>query len=329
MRTNWRGATWIGAVALLISTVWTGAAHGAVAIGPENDRFGRAADLVLDAAIEGTTLGATTEPGEPARSCSAEGVGTVWYRYRPQSDGVLVLTLDSVRDLGVAAYTGNNVRNLAEIACADWAYGGEQERAQFRVQGGIDYSIAVAGYTLEENDRFTLAARQVPPAPHDDFADAGALSEDSAAEGTTVGATPEAGDPDQQCTWEPTFPVWYRYEATASRRMRFTLDSPTDQGFAIYTGTSSADLELVGCVDNIYEGGSEEVETLDVSVTEGATYWIAVRPYTFVESATFTLMVSPTPIMGDSELCVKSGRISVCATTPVVGLPDDGMLEPA
>ena len=114
---------------------------------PENDHFASARVIGWFPFHEDTdTLYASTEPGEPSSSCSGAIYKTVWYAYRPDTDGSFMLTADSWYGKVVAVYTGSDLANLAEIGCRTFWYEG---RLAFHGDAGSTYYIQVGSYNDE------------------------------------------------------------------------------------------------------------------------------------------------------------------------------------
>jgi hypothetical protein len=119
-----------------------------VGIPPANDDFARATAVTsLPFTDTVDALTATGELGEPAPSCvyGSPVTGTIWYRYSATSDKYVEAGTDNTYrgDLIVAAYQGDSLGNLGEVACAQ-PYP-PSNRAAFHVVAGQTYYILVAG----------------------------------------------------------------------------------------------------------------------------------------------------------------------------------------
>src|SRR3954471_18679870 len=74
------------------------------AAAPPNDNRSDARNVSLPSTVNGTTVGATREPGEPFSGCASEA-GTVWYRIHTTREGRVIVnlqangTLDAVVDV--------------------------------------------------------------------------------------------------------------------------------------------------------------------------------------------------------------------------------------
>jgi hypothetical protein len=95
----------------------------------------------------GQNFGATRQPGEP-RHAGKTGGRSVWLTYFATINGQLtVSTRGSTLDTLLAAYTGNSVSNLVELASNDDTAGGFlASKIVFNVQQGGIYRIAVDGF---------------------------------------------------------------------------------------------------------------------------------------------------------------------------------------
>lgn len=115
---------------------------------PSNDAFADA--IVVDAvpfSYETDTNGAGTEAGEPSLCGEPEHGSTVWFRYAPSADAlVLATTRESLFDTMIAVYRGDALASLDPVACDDDAGPGLTSLVEFSAQAGLTYSIQVGGY---------------------------------------------------------------------------------------------------------------------------------------------------------------------------------------
>ena len=118
---------------------------------PANDNFASARVLTdADQFIEGTNLGASKEPGEPAHAANPGG-RSVWYAWTAPADGTYVFyTFGSTFDTLLAVYTGSNVAALTEVTSNDDAGSSDRpmrtSQVALYVAEGTTYSIAVDGF---------------------------------------------------------------------------------------------------------------------------------------------------------------------------------------
>jgi hypothetical protein len=95
--------------------------------------------------VGGDTTGASAETGEPLHA-GKPGGRSIWYSWTaPKSGTVQFNTTPSDIDTLLAAYTGNDVRNLTEVASNDDFGGITRSQITFRAKAGTTYRIAVDG----------------------------------------------------------------------------------------------------------------------------------------------------------------------------------------
>ncbi|MCC6414443.1 MAG: immunoglobulin domain-containing protein, partial [Opitutaceae bacterium] len=132
----------------------------------------------------------------------------------------------------------------------------------------------------------TLAS---PPA-NDNFADAELMTGASTtANGTTVGATGETGEPIHYNSNGTASSIWYRWTAPASGNVTIdTLGSTIDTVLAVYTGTALANLTSLGSDDDAVGLASR----LTLPVESGITYYIVVGGWSSSARGAITLRVA-------------------------------------
>ena len=259
---------------------------------PPNDAFGNSIALTGGAVSQqGTTLGATLEPGEPGSSWSYSGGGaTVWYSWTAPSDG-----LASVRttDNALGVYTGDSVGSLAKVAASSYYYGAT---VHFRVRAGTTYRIRVEGGELSTYGAFTLSIGTVPSPANDDFENAAALTGPSVS-GTTTGASNQPGEPLRDSYTPAT--VWYSWTPATTGVAVVSLTNSYYNGVAAYTGDSLGALTR--------RGSSDSYTPMRFRVRAGTTYRIAVDSDMTTYGRAFTLKteVQPGPTNDDFEDSVE------------------------
>lgn len=166
-------------------------------VGPANDDFGRAQELVgREVAEEGNTAGATRQAGEPDHYVSNPpdsdlwiGDHTVWFRWRAPNTGPTTIDtclgeIDSI----LAVYTGDELESLTSVADNnnDPACSGEDlygSKVAFEANGGTTYDIAVgdAGGAREKpfGIRIVGSADMTPPGTRIESGPAGANPPDT------------------------------------------------------------------------------------------------------------------------------------------------------
>lgn len=118
--------------------------------GGGNDHFADAQVLVGDAGrVVGENRAATLEAGEP-RHAGGRGGASIWFRWTAPGDGEATFdTLGSSFDTLLAAYQGNALGALTEVARGDdisLARGIYTSRAVFNALAGREYLLAVDGF---------------------------------------------------------------------------------------------------------------------------------------------------------------------------------------
>lgn len=133
---------------------------------------------------------------------------------------------------------------------------------------------------------------------NDNFADATQISGSPAAvTGTNRGATAEPAEPAHHGS--PSGTVWYSWIADGSGTVSFhTCTSDFDSVVAVYTGTTLSGLTQRGSDNNGCSFGYARGARVQLAVTGGTRYWIAVDGY-FGDQGWFTLTldgdVTPPP----------------------------------
>ena len=234
---------------------------------PMNDDFAAAA--VIEAArgsAEGSTAGATLEPGEFVGNLAS----TVWFRWTAPGDGAWRFFSDAG---AVAAFTGKSLPDLRLVS------GFVGVEAVFPAQGGDTYHIAVAQQSGSRNGRpFKLQWHPASPDPgNDGFA--GAEEMPATASGShRVGIDPEA-------TAEPGEPAesgirtkWWAWTAPADGRYTWRIDELTRETsrpsvrlmVSAFEGEDLGNLQLAGT------NGARMSEEFAFAAVGGRRYWLSV-----------------------------------------------------
>lgn len=114
---------------------------------PANDNFANATLLTTtsNVTVSVTNVVATKETGEPKHAGNAGG-HSVWWKWVAPTNGVVTLsTAGSTFNTLLAAYTGNIVSNLTQVAANDDALANGLSQVKFNVTTGQEYKIAVDG----------------------------------------------------------------------------------------------------------------------------------------------------------------------------------------
>ena len=193
---------------------------------PPNDGFALAEALAGETGtVEGTTVGATLDPGEFLGPLA----GTTWYRWTAPADGAWYFETNR-RDLRVVAVSGDDPAALRLVS------GNPGARATFPVRQGQELRIAVAAPDAERpGARYVLSWGRAHDrvAGNDDLAAAESITGDGAA-GDGEGGDGEGGDGagqpssfqsryDTDATVEPG-----EHAATGTRTRWWTWTAPAD-----------------------------------------------------------------------------------------------------
>ena len=271
---------------------------------PPNDAFAAAQTLTTPALRSGDLTHATLEASAPTSSCADErGAGTAWYRYTPTTSGVLHLTVAGAPDLIVTQYTGSTVGALTEVTCMDGPGEWDAESARFGVTKDVPYSIAVSGWTPIDEGPFALRAKFGPAPAHDNFANRKTIAVNGAATADSANATVEAGEPAHDCADWGTGTVWLAFTAPADGTVLVTLESDTDQSFAVYKGSTLPSLGALTCRNAAFGIGDERDI---VGVSGGAKYAVAVAPSTSFDGGPFRLVTAFTPAPGNDDFAART-----------------------
>ena len=130
---------------------------------PANDHFARAEVLDGDSGeVLGNSRSATKQFGEPLHAGNLGG-RSLWYSYTPSEDGELdLLTRGSNFDTLLSVYNGEKVTALELVeANDDMAPGTGVSRVTIAVKAGVNYSIAVDGFS-DQNGRVILRYEFTP-----------------------------------------------------------------------------------------------------------------------------------------------------------------------
>jgi hypothetical protein len=117
---------------------------------PANDGF---SDATLfsgnNVTVAGSSVGATKEPGEPNHAPGKAGGASIWWKWVATANGTItVTTAGSEYDTLLAAYTGNSVAALNQLAANDDVNPGvvRTSTVTLRVLAGTTYYFAVDGW---------------------------------------------------------------------------------------------------------------------------------------------------------------------------------------
>lgn len=107
----------------------------------------------------GSNTGATGETGEPNHAGVSIPLNSLWYAFTPATTGAVKVDTcgGTTFDTTLAAYTGNSVGALTQIAANDNACG-TRSRISFTAIAGTTYHVAIDGNGASVGS-FTLSFR--------------------------------------------------------------------------------------------------------------------------------------------------------------------------
>jgi hypothetical protein len=266
----------------------------AISVRPANDDFRHA--IVLSGEIihtNGSTVGATMEPGEPYHD-GPYGGNSVWYSWTaPDSDRYSVVA-DSFGQFAalLAVYTGSNVTNLS-LVCSN----GNWQSATFSARAGTNYFIAVDSTAGWVQGNFALDILK-PPA-NDNFSNRISITNLSLPIlGNNLAATAEPAELAGIVIipWDGFHSVWWTWTATYSGWLTMSgLPAGYSADLSLSTGTSISNLTPVQ-ISTIGSSGLSQT----YQVTGGTTYQIKADGHWNPDwSISFNLAFAPSPANDD------------------------------
>lgn len=231
----------------------------------------------------GTTVGASTEFGEPPHFNSAGS--SVWFKFVAPSNGMATATtLGSQFNTILAAYNGEALDGLIKIASNDdsnTGSGAKWSKINFPIFKNKIYYLALDGYRADAGPYLLTVAVVSPPLVENDNFD-GHLNLGTAINfaltNSLYGATAQNGEP-SMAGFPATRSVWFSWTAPANGEITLdTLGSPCDTVLGLYTGsvngTNWSQLKLLAANDNA--GVSTNISRLTAFVSNGVNYRIKV-----------------------------------------------------
>ena len=263
-----------------------------------NDFFANAHTISgYRATVNSSNVGATKESGEPDHA-NRTGGKSMWWKWLPPASGsVTINTFGSDFDTLLGVYGGSNINNLTEKASNDDSDGTLQSQVQFNATKNVYHWIAVDGYN-GKSGHIKLNLFYTPP-ENDNFADATTIPKyGGEITGTNLGATTEVGEPGHYYGSSKYSSVWWKWTPRVSGPATFGTDgSDFNNVLAIYRGSSLNNLTKLAYETFIVNGYGEPIE-LDVSA--GWTYYIAVDGYLPNEYGNIKLNIVPTAPENDN-----------------------------
>jgi hypothetical protein len=288
----------VSTLALLAGT--GGTASAAV---PANDQFDAAIPLTVPGptgtnSVDGTTRGATDQPGEP----TDRGPHSVWYTITPDADVTVGLTLcmeeyANPHDgsfIGVNVYTGTAVDALTAVTATPSAFSRDADPCfalnpgtrRFDAAAHTTYHVRVAAEG-EAVGTFTLYVQpdRNDPAANEDFSTAQSIAEPGPTgelriAGDNRRATLETGEPARPDGLYTGASVWYRMVATETAPVVFTTcDATTEFNsvVGVFTGSAVGALTEVKTVNDA-ESCPDRPRASEVGILAeaGTTYYVRV-----------------------------------------------------
>lgn len=291
-----------------------------------NDDFEDATVIPAAAALffdNGSTVGATGEPGEPNHAGNSIPLASHWWTWTPTTSGPTRIHLHpSAFNPTLGVYTGESVGALTEVVSND-NYFGASSMVTFDAVAGTTYHIAVDGASGETVDYNFTFTRVIPA--NDNFANATVL--DPAQPIITFSGTIRdaiaSGEPGEPTPVgiAPLSSVWYRITPTASRTIGLLRNANFGTFTSIYTGSNLGSLTPVEIVRPPTPSSQTQVHVF--SVVAGVTYYIRVDGIgNDLGDFEFTLINTPVAVVDRLVVLGGDGKDSVSVSP--IGVSDTG-----
>ncbi len=281
------------------------------------------------------TVGATTQPGDPAESCGfTTNSNPVYYSFTPCGNGhITVDTNGSDYDTVLSIFTGT-CASPVELACDDDSGTGlNSQLINVPVTGGTTYLIKAADFGNPDGGSLNFNfSYSVSTAPVNDSCSSPTVIPKNTLNFDpppycTVGANATVGEPQESCEVGGvgvSNTVWYSFAPCASGTISLnTNGSDYDTVLAVFTGTCGAGVQLA-CDDDSGTGSNSQL--INVPVNAGTTYLIKVSDYGGPNGGTLTFHFSYAPVPPANDLCSAATQIPTnifsSTTTCTVGATD-------
>lgn len=247
---------------------------------PGNDALASGWELLGGSgSVEGWTVGATREVGEPRHAGNAGG-HSVWHRWVAPSNGVVTFATSGSRfDTLLGVYTGTGVDRLVLVAQSEDGPAAPLSSVAFAASAGTPYWVAVDGFDgLAGN--YVLMWR---PGDYPGGLDNDAFSRQWEMLGGrgvlathNFGATREVGEPDHAAN-PGGASVWFAWTARATGPVVFdTEGSVPDTLLAVYRGSVLNQLTSVAANDDLDAGTENYASRVQFTAQAGTTYRVAL-----------------------------------------------------
>lgn len=264
------------------------------------------------------TTSAATDDGDS--SCGASLLSAdVWYRYTPQSNGIVVAdTCDSQFDTVLSVFTDCPLQGGVELACNDDSSNGcgssagdLQSRVEFTASGGTTYYFRVSGhFGVRGSYRFRLSG----PQARNDACNTPLTVPLGRSYHSMVGMTPSSLTPG--CGGDGSIDAFFRFIAPANGLLVVSTcgtndlygdDSGMDTVLALYPSCGAAPLL---CNDDAAAGtcpgndlGDRRDSLVSIETSAGFSYIIRVAVFSGGAPAPFVLNVALVP---ENDLCADA-----------------------
>lgn len=262
---------------------------------PANDEFEDAIQLESGTLVNGTTVGARSDPYELAPESGTDAWimgGSVWYTFTAsQTQASLISFVGQTTNPARSSMTvyEETPTGLVEVVNRGDMTGGGTYNTFFGIEEGKTYyvrvmSIGAGANTGQAPFTIELLTQSETPPGNDDFGNAGTASGGTNA-GSTDGSTVEPGEPDPDGGTLPSNAgtVWHKYVAPAPGFIAAytTRDSsiPLDQWYRIgvWAGPDNSEFAALTKVTTYRDQRTQyDVMQCFYEVREGETYWIQV-----------------------------------------------------
>ncbi|HEX8369238.1 MAG TPA: VCBS repeat-containing protein [Pyrinomonadaceae bacterium] len=304
---------------------------------PANDDYQNAVVTTLSAPLlefQGSTFGATKEPGEPNHARNAGG-NSVWYRIVPQETAVLRIYINATSAANyfntlLAVYKGTTPSDFNLVAENDDMGYTTMSEVTLTVKPGNMYYVAVDGYNNDGNiatGNFRIRFEKLG-VPMNDTPDIGPhmrfpSTERGFAAGTNRNATKDADEPNLTVNAGGKS-VWFAWTAPQSRAMKVTVscNSFVQDCFEMQLGVFRGGLDnKIGSNDNFDH--NSDVSSVSFFAEEGVTYGFGIDGIRFlngsVSEGNFFIEFSPSEYRYDTNFDASDNRADVSVFRPSDG----------
>jgi len=295
--------------------------HGSVSpLAPANDNFDRA-QLVLKPTLSLpslTNVGASREDREP-RHAGVTGGGSLWWNYLPPVSGYVTITTEgSSMDTTLAAYRGDSLAGLEEVASNDNAATNRtfSRLGPLGVEAGESLKVVVEGKGSRTRGNFSLRFTHEAAALYDRFAGPKIVKGSSWADARSTRGSPAYGSEPLEPAHAGTLSrsVWYSWTPGVSGTATVTTaGSAIDTVLAVYRGNSLTSLVPIAQNDNAT--AALRSSRVSFGVVPGETYRVAVDGKT---AGSFSV---------SGSVAIAPGGSGQTAPTPPPSAPTNNMFS--